>query len=91
MKIQKNSYRFSLGSAETTLLKLASAYCIFVNGGKKINPIIIDRVQDVDGKTIYNTEKRYCFNCDKISFTGKEIPTIKDNYKQVISPKHHFK
>ena len=80
----------SLGSAETTLLKLVSAYCIFVNGGKKINPIIIDRVQDVDGKTIYNTEKRYCFNCDKISFTGKEIPTIKDNYKQVISPETSF-
>jgi len=80
----------SLGSAETTLLKLVSAYCIFVNGGKKINPIIIDRVQDVDGKTIYNTEKRYCFNCDKISFTGKEIPTIKDNYKQVISSETSF-
>ena len=80
----------SLGSAETTLLKLVSAYCIFVNGGKKINPIIIDRIQDVDGKTIYNTEKRYCFNCDKISFTGKEIPTIKDNYKQVISPETSF-
>ena len=80
----------SLGSAETTLLKLVSAYCIFVNGGKKINPIIIDRIQDVDGKTIYNTEKRYCFNCDKISFTGKEIPTIKDNYKQVITPETSF-
>ena len=80
----------SLGSAETTLLKLTSAYCIFVNGGKKINPILIDRIQDVEGKTIYNTENRYCFNCDKISFTGKEIPTIKDNYKQVISPETSF-
>ncbi len=80
----------SLGSAETTLLKLASAYCIFVNGGKKINPILIDRIQNVEGKTIYNTENRYCYDCDKISFTGSEIPTIKDNYEQVISSETSF-
>jgi len=80
----------SLGSAETTLLKLASAYCIFVNGGKRINPILIDRIQNVEGKTIYNTENRYCYDCDKISFTGSEIPTIKDNYEQVISSETSF-
>ena len=76
----------SLGSAETTLLKLTSAYCSFVNGGKLISPIIIDRIQDGEGNTIFNNENRKCINCDKISFTGKEFPTIKDNYKQVLSP-----
>ena len=76
----------SLGSAETTLLNLTSAYCTFVNGGKLIEPIIIDRVQDSEGNTIINNEKRKCINCDKISFTGKEFPKIEDNYKQVLSP-----
>ena len=76
----------SLGSAETTLLSLTSAYSTFVNGGKLIDPIIIDRVQDSEGNTIINNEKRKCINCDKISFTGKEYPTVEDNYKQVLSP-----
>ena len=76
----------SLGSAETTLLKLTSAYCIFVNGGKKIQPILIDRIQDSEGKTIFNTETRSCEDCDKISYLSKNIPNISDNFEQVLSP-----
>ncbi len=75
----------SLGSAETTLLDLTSAYSSFVNGGKLISPIIIDRIQDSEGNTIINNENRKCMNCDKISFTGKEYPQIEDNYDQVMS------
>ena len=48
----------SLGSSETTLLKLTSAYCSFINGGKLITPKFIDRIQDSEGKTIFNSEKR---------------------------------
>jgi len=64
----------SLGSAETTLLKITSAYCSFLNGGKLVNPILIDRIQDSEGKTIFNNEKRFCENgiiwnrCLKISW-----------------------
>ena len=76
----------SLGSAETTLLKLTSAYSSFVNGGKLVEPILIDRIQDSEGNTIINNEKRSCINCDQISFTGEGYPKIKDNYKQVFSP-----
>jgi penicillin-binding protein 1A len=75
----------SLGSAETTLLKLTSAYSAFVNGGKLVSPIIIDRVQDSEGTTILNNENRTCLNCDQISFTGKFYPKIKNNYKQIFS------
>ncbi len=75
----------SLGSAETTLLNLTSAYASFVNGGKLISPIIIDRIQDSEGNTIINNENRRCMNCDKISFTGKDYPQIEDNYNQVMS------
>jgi len=75
----------SLGSAETTLLKLTSAYSAFVNGGKLVKPIIIDRVQDSEGNTIVNNEKRSCENCNEISFTSNIYPNIVDNYKQVFS------
>ena len=75
----------SLGSAETTLLQITNAYSTFVNGGKKTNPILIERIQDRRGKTIYNSEKRECIGCDKYSETETLIPYIRDNYKQVIS------
>ncbi len=76
----------SLGSAETTLMKLTSAYSAFINGGKLVSPILIDRVQDSEGNTILNNENRTCANCDQISFTGKDYPYIKNNYKQIFSP-----
>ncbi len=76
----------SLGSAETTLLKITSAYCSFLNGGKLVNPILIDRIQDSEGKTIFNNEKRYCENCDLISYDGTSNPIIKNKYQQIFSP-----
>jgi penicillin-binding protein 1A len=76
----------SLGSAETTLLKLTSAYSVFVNGGKLVDPILIDRIQDSEGKTIYNQDKIKCINCDQISYLGKDFPSIENSYKQVFSP-----
>ena len=89
MKIYENPEELlsiSLGSAETTLLSLTSAYCTFVNGGKLIKPILIDRIQDGEGNTIINNENRKCVNCDKISFTGEEFPIIEDNFNQILSP-----
>ena len=76
----------SLGSAETTLLKLTSAYCSFVNGGKLIEPIMIDRIQDSEGNTIFNNEKRKCINCKQISFLSTKYPEIEDKFPQIFSP-----
>ncbi len=76
----------SLGSEETTLLKITSAYCSFINGGKLVNPILIDRIQDSEGNTIFNNEKRYCENCDSISHEGIKKPIIKNKYQQIFSP-----
>ncbi len=75
----------SLGSTETTLLKLTSAYSAFVNGGKLVDPIIIDRVQDSEGLTIVNNDKRSCYDCEQISFTTNKYPKINDKYEQVFS------
>ena len=80
----------SLGSAETTLLKLTSAYSVFVNGGKLVNPVMIDRIQDSEGKTIFNNEKRKCINCDQISYLSSDYPDIINNDKIIFSPQTAF-
>ena len=86
----KELLSISLGSEETTLLKLTTAYCTFVNGGKKVQSILIDRIQDGSGKTIYNSDKRICNKCDEISFLGDEFPNIQDNFEQIISPETSY-
>ena len=76
----------SLGAAETTLIQLTNAYCTFANGGKKVTPIFIDRIQDRRGKTIFNADKRKCIGCEEISYLEDEIPSIQDDREQIISP-----
>ena len=80
----------SLGSAETTLLKISSAYSSFVNGGKLIKPIMIDRIQDSEGVTIYNSETRYCKDCESISYISNKLPKIQDQFQQVFSPQTSY-
>ena len=75
----------SLGSAETTLLQLTNAYCTFVNGGKKVKPIFIDRIQNRRGKTIFSGDNKKCLGCEEISYLKEDLPTIEDNRKQIIS------
>ena len=75
----------SLGSAETTLLNLTNAYCSFVNGGKQVKPILIDRIQDRRGNTIFKSDQRKCHGCENFSFSSDKIPKIKDEYPQIIS------
>ncbi len=75
----------SLGSAETTLLQLTSAYSVFVNGGKLVEPVLIDRIQDSEGNTIYNNDKRSCVNCDSISYLSGDYPELKNKFTQIFS------
>ncbi len=75
----------SLGAAETTLIDLTSAYAPFVNGGKKINPKLISRVQDRRGKTIFQEKDRRCVGCDKFASNNSEFPQIENINKKVIS------
>ena len=81
----KELLSISLGSAETTLLKLTSAYSSFVNGGKLIKPIIIDRIQDSEGNTVLNNEKRKCISCVELSFLSERFPKIEDDFPQIFS------
>ena len=75
----------SLGAAETTLINLTSAYAPFVNGGKKINPKLISRIQDRRGKTIFQDKKIKCIGCDKFISNKAELPKIESLNSRVIS------
>ena len=82
----------SLGSAETSLLNLTAAYGTFVNGGKKVDPILINRIQDRRGKTIFLPEYAECKGCDRFSESSTDLkfPKINYNNKQVISEETAF-
>ena len=75
----------SLGAAETTLLNLTSAYAPFVNGGKKIEPTLISRIQDRRGKTIFQKKNRKCLGCDKFVGEQDELPLIEYTEDRIFS------
>jgi penicillin-binding protein 1A len=76
----------SLGAGETTVMKLTTAYAMLVNGGKRITPSLIDRIQDRWGHTVYRHDKRPCAGCSAASWNGQPAPEIPDTREQVIDP-----
>jgi penicillin-binding protein 1A len=76
----------SLGSGETTVLRMVSAYAVLANGGKQIKPSMIDRIQDRYGKTIFRHEERTCDNCNAADWENQEEPVLTDNREQVLDP-----
>ena len=77
----------SLGSGETTLMKITAAYSIFVNGGKRVEPVLIDRIQDRTGDTIFKRDNRSCLTCDAPFWSGQAEPQIVDTREQVLDPR----
>ncbi|MFL2669249.1 MAG: penicillin-binding protein 1A [Alphaproteobacteria bacterium] len=80
----------SLGSMETTLLDLTTAYGMLVNGGKKIIPTLIDRVQDRHGKTVFQHESRLCNSCSNVSWERQPVPVIPDNRISIADPRSAY-
>ena len=81
----------SLGAGETTLLKLTAAYGMLVNGGRKIIPSLIDRIQDRNGKTIYRHDDRVCKTCFvPEGWHGQPIPSLPDARVQLTDPLSAF-
>jgi penicillin-binding protein 1A len=76
----------SLGAGETTVLRMTTAYSMFVNGGKRIKASLIDRIQDRWGQTIYRHDERQCLSCDAEKFTGQSEPKLVDKREQVLDP-----
>ncbi len=81
----------ALGAGETRLLNLANAYGMLVNGGKRIIPTLIDRIQDRNGITVFKHDTRECPHCMALNWTGDEIiPQIADNRESVTSPESAY-
>ena len=75
----------ALGAGETTVYRLSAAYAAFVNGGRKIQPHLIEVVEDRDGKVIWRADGRQCARCDA-GFSGAESPRIPRGGDQVMDP-----
>ncbi len=76
----------ALGAGETTLLKLATAYCILANGGRQVTPTLIDRIQDRRGKTVWSHDSRTCKACAADGWRNQEEPELDDKRRQIIDP-----
>ncbi|MFZ0572904.1 MAG: penicillin-binding protein 1A [Rhodomicrobium sp.] len=76
----------ALGAGETTLMRLTTAYCMFVNGGKKIKWTFIDRIQDRYGHTVWRSDGRQCTGCSADAWRGQEVPQLPDDRQQIVDP-----
>nr|WP_239113379.1 PBP1A family penicillin-binding protein [Shimia biformata] len=75
----------SLGSEETTLYQMVAAYAMFANGGERVEPTLVDRVQDRYGKTIYRHDKRDCSDCSTADIPSNQGPRIVSNRTRVMN------
>jgi penicillin-binding protein 1A len=77
---------FALGAGETTLLRMVSAYAMFDNGGRRVKPTLIDRIQDRYGHTVYRHDERECIGCDVTKWANQPEPSLIDRREQVLDP-----
>ncbi|HUD87677.1 MAG TPA: penicillin-binding transpeptidase domain-containing protein, partial [Xanthobacteraceae bacterium] len=77
---------YALGAGETTVLRMVTAYSMFDNGGRRVIPTLIDRIQDRYGHTIYKHDQRECVGCDADNWHDQAEPTLIDRREQVIDP-----
>jgi penicillin-binding protein 1A len=77
---------FALGAGETTLLRMTTAYAMFDNGGRRVKPTLIDRIQDRYGHTVYRHDQRECIGCDAKKWTNQPEPSLIDRREQVLDP-----
>lgn len=75
----------SLGSQETTLFKMVAAYAMFANGGERVEPTLVDRVQDRYGKTVYKHDERICTDCNDPAIAPTRSPRIVSDRERVMN------
>ena len=81
-----HEYAYTLGAGATTPLRLTAAYAILVNGGKRVVPTVIDRVQDRNGKTVFRADTRPCDGCSNVAWHEQPVPVIPDTHDQIADP-----
>jgi len=77
---------FALGAGETTVMRMVSAYSMFANGGKRIKPTLIDRIQDRYGHTVFRHDERECRGCQADKWRNQPEPSMVDRREQVLDP-----
>ena len=77
---------FALGAGETTLLRMVTAYAMIDNGGRRVKPTLIDRIQDRYGHTVYRHDERECIGCDGQKWQNQPEPSLIDRRQQVLDP-----
>ncbi|WP_282025309.1 penicillin-binding protein 1A [Limimaricola cinnabarinus] len=75
----------ALGAQETTLFQMVAAYAMFANGGERVEPTLVDRVQDRYGNTIYRHDQRNCVDCSLAALPAGEVPTIQSNRERIMN------
>ncbi|TAG23162.1 MAG: penicillin-binding protein, partial [Rhodobacterales bacterium] len=75
----------SLGAQETTLFKMVAAYAMFANGGERVEPTLVDRVQDRYGRTVYRHDQRVCEDCAAANLPAGQGVTISSNRERVMN------
>ena len=76
----------ALGSQETTLFRMVASYAMFANGGERVDPTLVDRIQDRWGNTVYRHDQRLCPDCQFVSLDTGLAPAIMSNRQRVIDP-----
>ncbi len=76
----------SLGAGETTLIKMATAYCMLANGGKEVKSTLIDRIQDRWGRTVWRHDERQCMGCTADKWAAQAEPELIDDRRQIVDP-----
>jgi penicillin-binding protein 1A len=76
-----------IGAGETTLMRMTTAYAEIDNGGRKIIPTLIDRIQDREGKTLFRHDSRQCAGCSSVDWKGQPVPEIPDDRPQIQDPR----
>ena len=77
---------YALGAGETTVMRMVTAYSMLDNGGRRVKPTLIDRIQDRYGHTIFKHDQRECQGCDADKWENQPEPTLVDRRQQVIDP-----
>ncbi len=75
----------ALGAQETTLFKMVAAYAMFANGGERVEPTLVDRVQDRYGRTVYRHDQRNCVDCSLAALPQGAVPTIQSNRDRIMN------
>ncbi|MEO1600579.1 MAG: PBP1A family penicillin-binding protein [Pseudomonadota bacterium] len=81
-----NHLSYALGAGETTLYDMVAAYGMFANGGRRVRPTVIDRIQDRYGKTLYRHDPRDCQGCEATSYAADAEPMLFDTRDQIMNP-----